>query len=229
MIGRRFGHLIVLKQVGKNFAGRRMFLCRCDCGSERDVVGKYLRNGDTRSCGCVTRTLISESSIVHGHSRRGARTGEYRIWSLMLRRTRATSGHEFFYYRSRGITVCERWQKFENFLADMGPRPTPSHSIDRINNDGNYEPGNCRWATLSQQNRNTRMLARNTSGLRGVSWSKAAGKWRAQIKVNGNVRHLGTFGDAQSAAEAYRFAVAEVAAAEAGIPTDLTTDERRTR
>lgn len=93
---------------------------------------------------------------IHGAARRGLLTPEYRTWKSMLGRCRIKTSTSYKHYGARGISVCERWSSFENFLADMGRRPSPMHSIDRIDNDGNYEPGNCRWATTNVQSRNTR-------------------------------------------------------------------------
>ena len=112
----------------------------------------------------------------------------------MLQRVQATHGKDHANYVQRGITVCERWLKFENFFADMGLRPSSKHSIDRKNNDGNYEPGNCRWATKEQQVHNTRDRYRNnTSGTKGVGWRRDREKWVAFISVRGKRKHLGTF------------------------------------
>ena len=110
-----------------------------------------LRGGVSLSCGCLQR----EIATTHGESRVGAYTPEYNAWSSMRRRCAARSGDKFRRYGARGITVCDRWREsFENFLADMGRKPTPKHSIDRVDNDGNYEPSNCRWATAKEQQRN---------------------------------------------------------------------------
>jgi hypothetical protein len=118
------------------------------------------------------------------------------MWS----RTRATSGDMFKKYGSRGITVCERWESFENFLADMGERPL-GKTIDRKNNDGNYEPGNCRWATGSQQAFNTRTQRNNTSGIRGVH--RSGRKWIAMVGGRKTRKHLGSFETKEEARAAY--------------------------
>lgn len=157
LCGVRFGEWTVLrlsdrvKVVGK--AGRstkRFWFCRCDCGVEREVPGDSLRTGDSRSCGCTSRERCAAKLASPAKS---ANPREYRIWQSM--KSRCHYPDRAGRYAERGITVCDRWfDSFEDFLADMGPCPSPIHSIDRIDNKGNYEPGNCRWATPSEQSRN---------------------------------------------------------------------------
>jgi hypothetical protein len=148
--GQRFGRLVVIEDAGRTKVGRVIWFCRCDCGGRTTVEGVLLRNGNTKSCGC------GQSPFIHGHSRRGMWSPTYFSWQKMLQRCNNPNSDRYKYYGARGIIVCERWlHSFENFLADMGERP-PKRSIDRINNNGNYEPGNCRWATQSEQVRNSR-------------------------------------------------------------------------
>lgn len=128
----------------------------------------------------------------------------------MVRRVNAKTGIAYRDYASRGITVCERWLRFEDFLADMGRKPTPKHTIDRKDNDGNYEPGNCRWATRVQQMHNQGMRRRNTSGAKGVRWVERLHKWVAQIDVNGERQHLGCFAEKEGAIAAYATAAVTV-------------------
>lgn len=147
-----------------------MWCCRCDCGTERTVSGKDLRYGKSRSCDCLKLEQAAERLIIH----RLAYHPQFHAWQQMRERCRNPRDPAYRNYGGRGITVCDRWQNFTNFLTDMGARPSPIHSLDRIDNNGNYEPGNCRWATRSQQNRNTRRNPlRGIDGER-ISWHQAA-------------------------------------------------------
>lgn len=165
LTGQRFGRLLVLSVAGHEITpcrhGRRGQLrwsCVCDCGRDATVVGLRLRNGRTRSCGCL-KVDPSTRTTTHGATRRCNRlnsTPEYRSWRSMRARCEQPKHIGFHLYGGRGIRICERWTSFENFLADMGPKPGPNFSLDRIDVDGNYEPSNCRWATPVEQSNNRR-------------------------------------------------------------------------
>lgn len=153
--GQKFGRLSAVQPVRNN--KKIKWQCLCDCGKECLVDGVKLRNSETKSCGCLQKELqsqrITKINFKHGHNKKGQQTSTYRSWISMLHRCRGKNYSDFYRYGGRGITVCERWSKFENFLIDMGERPN-GKTLDRINVNGNYEPNNCRWATLSEQQRN---------------------------------------------------------------------------
>lgn len=158
--GTRFGRLVTLEPSSGT---AKPVLCQCDCTREKLVPRLvHLLEGRTTSCGCYRR----EFRATHGlTTQTGGPPSEYIAWASMRARCRRHPA-----YVKRGIAVCKRWDSFENFYADMGPRPSPHHSLDRINNDGNYEPENCRWATSVQQMRNT--------------------SWNRRIEIDGVTRPL---------------------------------------
>ncbi len=157
----RFGRLAVLTYAGMKPVGlNRQFAqwhCQCDCGNSAIVTSLNLKANVTKSCGCLQREVSGQRATTHGHYK----SPEYRVWQAMLDRCRRPNSTVFKHYGGRGISVCDRWvTSFQHFWDDMGPCPV-KHQLDRINNDGNYEPGNCRWATKEQNianRRNTRLM-----------------------------------------------------------------------
>jgi len=147
--GLRFGRWFVLREDGK-IRTSTAWLCRCDCGTERRVAGGMLNFGATTSCGCRTRENRLSANTTHGMSK----TRIYRIWKGMLRRCNGSKASHRKYYSDRGIKVCERWLNFDRFLEDMEANYRDGLTIERVNNNGDYEPGNCTWIPANEQQKN---------------------------------------------------------------------------
>lgn len=189
LIGERYGRYVVLGEgIAKPIIGSKYMRytskCVCDCGAVKEVSNASLRAGTTRSCGCLHRDRV-KAQAKHGHnSRLVPRTTEYNSWATMIARVSNPNNPRWEHYGGRGIKVCEGWKDFSLFLEDMGLKPGKGYSIDRIDNDGHYEPGNCRWATIEQQLENRKSMRRFT--FYGMSktireWSLICGNSRKTI------------------------------------------------
>lgn len=165
--GKRFGRWLVLRFSKRGYSNRFVWTCVCDCGKERDVFGPNLTSGKSKSCGCLMKEMISLKSTTHGATRGGVRKTEYTIHNKIKGRCFNPNDAAYWMYGARGITLCDGWLKFENFLADIGPRPS-NKSVDRKDNNLGYTcgkcpqcvskgwPMNCHWATAKQQCNNRR-------------------------------------------------------------------------
>lgn len=179
LIGERFGRLVVQTSVGKNPNGRYLWLCLCDCGNFWTVLGHNLKNGHTKSCGCLSAELASVRNRTHGQNRRGLTTRTYSVWRGMMQRCYYKKHKGYKYWGGRGIKVCERWHKFENFFADVGDIPE-GLTLDRKDNEGDYEPGNWRFATVQEQSNNRR----SNHWLTQKDVTKNITQWAKELGIN---------------------------------------------
>lgn len=168
--GQRFGKLVVIERSGANNPKKVLWSCQCDCGKKLNVVAGSLVTGNTTSCGCVT------PNFKHG----GWKKSSYNTWRAMMRRCYNPQDKDFKRYGALGVTVCSDWHTYTNFAADMG-EPEGTQTLDRVDPYGGYNRINCRWASITQQNRNLRVRPTSKSGYTGVH--QKGGKWYGEITV----------------------------------------------
>lgn len=174
LVGVRFGRLVGSERVGKR-AGATLWRCMCDCGKTALVTVQCLRSGKTKSCGCLSAEISGQRMRTHGMSN----TATYNVWQVMIGRCSRETSDKKGRYKARGIVVCDHWKaSFDHFHADMGDRPSLTHSIDRIDNNKGYCPENCRWVTSKEQARNrtsNRAITHNGTTLLLCEWAEKSG------------------------------------------------------
>lgn len=181
LTGQQFGRLTVI-EVAAAQRGRVLWRCKCECGTEREVSTTHLRSGHTRSCGCVrTEETVARNRAQAKHGMHAS--AEFGVWSSMLKRCHSPGAHGYERYGGRGIAVCEEWRaSFQSFYDHIGPRPSPAHSVERIDNGLGYQPGNVKWATAREQNNNRRNNV--TAQVDGVTLTAAQISERFGIKYS---------------------------------------------
>lgn len=189
LTGQRFGRLVALRidNSQKHRLGR-LWECQCDCGGIIIVIAAKLRNGHTRSCGCLYKDSRKWAALIHGHATVKGETSEYRSWRGMIQRVFNPKNNNYPRYGGRGIKICDRWlgeHGFENFLEDMGPKPGRGFSIERRDNDGDYEPNNCYWATPKEQAANR--SSRKVIEVKGIK--KSQHEWGIFLRVDERLIH----------------------------------------
>jgi len=175
LVGVRVNKLVVIRRV-PNVGRQPAWDCVCDCGGSIRVLGMRIRGKDISDCGCGVYERRRAAMSTHGL----CGTNEYRIWRHMIARCTDPKNPAWAGYGGRGITVCDRWADITKFVSDMGPRPSPKHSVDRIDNDKGYSPDNCRWATSKEQNNNRRSNVPLT--IDGVT--RTMKQWAEQFGIN---------------------------------------------
>lgn len=200
MVGKKFGRWVVLNQVFRPGRTGTLWLCRCECGTEKTVKVMELKKGNSTSCGCYREEIRNTLHKSHGM----ANNPLYKTWVAMHGRCYNHKNKQYKDYGGRGITVCERWHDVRNFIEDMGGKPNKNFSIERIDNEKGYSPENCRWADVFEQKQNTRR--KPSTGIVGVSYVKPRRKYSAYISVDKKQISLGVFENIQDAIEARKAA-----------------------
>lgn len=209
LTGEKFGRLTVIRRLENDKHRNSRWSCKCECGEIVNVLGFCLKNGNTKSCGCFMFDEASKRHIKHGHVTKGKSSPTYRTWINMIQRCNNPNASYYSYYGGRGINVCERWMNFENFLEDMGERPSKNHSIERKDSNGDYCLSNCKWGTSQEQGRNRSIQNNNKSGYKGIYKVNKTGKWTAAIGVSKKTIYIGSYEILEDAVQARKKAEQE--------------------
>jgi hypothetical protein len=190
IIGNRYGKLTVV-EFSHRLKYRMFWICECDCGVVKKIDAEGFLSGKTKSCGCLQKKPAAGFKSTHGEAYKN-KTKEYMIWASMKGRCLCATNKAYKDYGGRGIMICDRWLRYENFLSDMGRSPGKDYSIDRKDNDGNYEPSNCFWATRTHQNNNKR----NNRNISYTGEVKTLAQWSTHLCIkyqtlHSRLNHLG--------------------------------------
>ena len=191
------------------------WVCKCECGRVVVVSGASLKSGHTKSCGCFAVAKSAETCRKRNTTHGKRYSGAYASWTGMLQRCLNPKNHKYKDYGARGIAICEKWKDFATFYSEMGERPDGT-SIERLDVDGDYTTENCVWGTAEQQARNKRIPANCKTGVPGVYWKRASGKYQARIHSNGKRISLGYYMELEEAVKARREAEQRLWQAPAG-------------
>jgi len=197
LVGQDFNRLTVIVRCPENRQNNPTWICLCDCGEYIIVTGNSLRSKNTKSCGCLPREILANRNLSHGMTK----TKEHKTWKRMRQRCLNKNNPDFKYYGGRGIIICKRWDKFENFYEDMGRCPK-GLTLERSQNNLGYSKENCYWASRTTQSRNRRLMGNNTTGIDGVYFSKREKKYKVRIGAANKRYNIGTFQTLEQAAEA---------------------------
>ncbi len=196
LTNQKFGKLFVLEESEKDKHGNTRWKCKCDCGNEVIITSTYLRNGDTKSCGCFHKERAKKANTKHGYwTKDKISIPIYHVWANMLQRCYNSNDPAYKNYGGRGIKVCRKWWKFKNFYKDMKDTYKQGLTLERKDNNGNYKPSNCKWATRQEQSRNSRA--------KGCYWNDELKKWESYIGINYKQIYLGLYDTKEEARQAY--------------------------